>query len=1095
MAKWKNALLISTIVAPIAFGAGPLGDVLAAPINDKGTSSTATDVVVHKYLNTQDKGNNYYWGNGEAIESGDAPGGASAFSTANGWQKAQTGYTFTAYALPGDVIKGYSTQDDEKDKPEISTDYIIPIADVIAYLEGPMGMSAEDVEALTEAEQRETAATGADGVTPFAYAALASEKWSGMLTAELVPAAGETGAPLNTDGAGDSGKSNYTFVLDDDADKVAELITYLDSVDGQGTTPAKQTADTNASGDATFQDLSNNEWIIFETTDPAGDDSKLTRATPMVLNLPMMKSDGSAWFGTNAAYTGDKVGEPAVNLYPKDYLLQGSLKVVKSDIDGQKLAGVDFLLLQDSSTGAAGIAKLREDIASNLKFVVTYDANKKVTSVDVADPQTTEGAQTIVELGTAEVTALVESARYGLSVVDEQTTGDGKNGSELGVAKFSVKPNEVYYVMETSIGTNENVDEIDVVQQVETTPYKEDEEDVNADGKVYYANGEYKISNLPIPEVDKKIAVQNLMDNTYNLGVFQDNDYVTGVSRGEHFQYKVAADFNKYLASDVHAPNASGPAQLNGYNKFEIVDTFDPEVDITGFQIGTTIGSTYTPLYNVVLTINGESQAVDGGFSSNGGTYDVEVYAVSDTDKTTDLYNTGADPLKNYMTISGHASSYDTSGGKSIDKDAETSVKGEITLSLTPNAGGTDTKTDPGDFSTNPVAKAFVDALTAASASKGQVTLIMDAQTNSAATVGDLNNKVDLTSQSVYGSPTADDDTSKTYNAGWEFVKTDADNQKLENAGFDLSRIVTGSDTQGDRLLNADSKILNTDFTDEDVLNAYVAEAKKLGTGTGWYLGGATGSTAEAAFTAALKAYDAIATPTDTDKATLADALLKVMNDSAQYVKTGEPVYFAHLDEHSAPAPDMKKTGEMGDVLWTPYKELATTHYTDENGYFQYCGLASGPYTLSETDVPSGYDKVDDIKFFIADETLMAGTTLGADGMIDLDDNPYATGKPNADTEKSAAWIATATAFNAAGGNKVYQLLNDSWSDDKITGTDTTLNLVNLAKQGDVVQVKNYEKSIFPLVGGLGTLFAVIAGLLAMGLALLKRKKDMKNEA
>ncbi|WP_274598445.1 hypothetical protein [Weissella confusa] len=29
MAKWKNALLISTIVAPIAFGASPLGDALA----------------------------------------------------------------------------------------------------------------------------------------------------------------------------------------------------------------------------------------------------------------------------------------------------------------------------------------------------------------------------------------------------------------------------------------------------------------------------------------------------------------------------------------------------------------------------------------------------------------------------------------------------------------------------------------------------------------------------------------------------------------------------------------------------------------------------------------------------------------------------------------------------------------------------------------------------------------------------------------------------------------------------------------------------------------------------------------------------------
>lgn len=47
----------------------------------------------------------------------------------------------------------------------------------------------------------------------------------------------------------------------------------------------------------------------------------------------------------------------------------------------------------------------------------------------------------------------------------------------------------------------------------------------------------------------------------------------------------------------------------------------------------------------------------------------------------------------------------------------------------------------------------------------------------------------------------------------------------------------------------------------------------------------------------------------------------------------------------------------------------------------------------------------------------------------------------------------------------------------------------------DDVQIIDQQKSIFPLVGGLGTLFAVIAGLLAMGLALLKRKKDMKNEA
>lgn len=60
-------------------------------------------------------------------------------------------------------------------------------------------------------------------------------------------------------------------------------------------------------------------------------------------------------------------------------------------------------------------------------------------------------------------------------------------------------------------------------------------------------------------------------------------------------------------------------------------------------------------------------------------------------------------------------------------------------------------------------------------------------------------------------------------------------------------------------------------------------------------------------------------------------------------------------------------------------------------------------------------------------------------------------------------------------------------------------NLTNTAAEGEKdnsdIQIKNYQKSMFPLVGGIGTLFAVIAGLLAMGLALLKRKKDMKNEA
>ncbi|WP_270323544.1 hypothetical protein [Weissella confusa] len=49
MAKWKNALLISTIVAPIAFGASPLGDAFA-----QADRPSSTNVQVHKMETTTD---------------------------------------------------------------------------------------------------------------------------------------------------------------------------------------------------------------------------------------------------------------------------------------------------------------------------------------------------------------------------------------------------------------------------------------------------------------------------------------------------------------------------------------------------------------------------------------------------------------------------------------------------------------------------------------------------------------------------------------------------------------------------------------------------------------------------------------------------------------------------------------------------------------------------------------------------------------------------------------------------------------------------------------------------------------------------------
>ncbi|MBC6498101.1 hypothetical protein H7R52_00715 [Weissella confusa] len=54
MAKWKNALLISTIVAPIAFGASPLGDALAQARPGSKNVDPYTAVNVHKMLKTTD---------------------------------------------------------------------------------------------------------------------------------------------------------------------------------------------------------------------------------------------------------------------------------------------------------------------------------------------------------------------------------------------------------------------------------------------------------------------------------------------------------------------------------------------------------------------------------------------------------------------------------------------------------------------------------------------------------------------------------------------------------------------------------------------------------------------------------------------------------------------------------------------------------------------------------------------------------------------------------------------------------------------------------------------------------------------------------
>ena len=93
MAKWKNIALISTIVAPIAFGVGDAFAQANRPTND----SDGTTVILHKRdtKGAEDSGNNaenLYWGNGN--EDTNMPG--------SGWSW-EPGVSFTAFNM-GKVI-------------------------------------------------------------------------------------------------------------------------------------------------------------------------------------------------------------------------------------------------------------------------------------------------------------------------------------------------------------------------------------------------------------------------------------------------------------------------------------------------------------------------------------------------------------------------------------------------------------------------------------------------------------------------------------------------------------------------------------------------------------------------------------------------------------------------------------------------------------------------------------------------------------------------------------------------------------------------------------------------------------------------------
>lgn len=1007
MAKWKNALLISTIVAPIAFGASPLGDALAAP---KDSRPSATPVVLHKQLtsdsNTTGHKNDTFWGNGHEATS------ANPFTEANGWKAAGAGYEFTAYQVPEKVG---ATGSEEK---------------LISFPKGSDSKpKVADVQIGT--------LTKADGTTPLL--------WSDVIQVNAEP-------DKSTAHDASNEKKDYViqYSLSIDMTYQSQLKTYLDT-----NNESKLTDKTDANGLANFDgsagnqpSLSNGNWIILETDTPK-DAGINTIQQGMVLSLPMMDADSitsatpvanNYWFGD----AGTGYGANVLNLYPKDIASLAKVDVTKTDskselpqenfyytvfvADETQLAAVKAaiatLLPEGSDANGVDLAPtIAGAIGSNFITTDKTDENGKVSFT---------GFDPVTQLGAGQSYYIVESKT-------PVVTGDAP-----------------HYLLDA------------IIQQIvfdnsDTTPALTPD-----DVKVPYSGGTWDVNNYK-PKIDKSITIGSGADtDTAGQGTKNGGDTTNGVDRGEDFIWNIvsdlsvdASDYNKKYEIDDTIPyqtnwSAAKVAIAGIDDVFELTHSLPTPSNggLTGHAI--TYGNNDNPS-TTGGTANGAKNSDYLKLTVPNGTY-AKLANVPAAETILTANNVSDDAslqafLNSNVTVSGVSSKYHFEENNRLAvKDAD----GQLTIAVQ----------EQGRELFSALAAAQTDT------AKRVMNIALTAHANSAAQASvddktDITNKVDFDVENDYDVST-DKDTVKTFDAGWEIVKTDGSGQPLAGAGFDLAVEIPNGTEKADKVKRA--ALLNNFFRgnisqgtyakqhiyDEALKDAAVTvDGKETTIGALWegmFLDAAKSDQFETGYdTSGLTDDDAIKALAynTTDTNSLYNELVSMMT-ATDYETDGQNVlYFMHKDATTGaymPEMDMGATGVvMGDVIWTPVHAWATTHVTGADGYLQYCGLAAGKYALIEKTAPEGYALIDN-EVQLGNETYAHAETftLGSDGVGDLD-----------------------------GGT------------GKIDGKPTA----------DDIHIKNYQKSMFPLVGGIGTLFAVIAGLLAMGFALLKRKKDMKNEA
>lgn len=1081
MAKWKNALLISTIVAPIAFGASPLGDVLAAPKADRPSK---TSVVLHKQL-TSDNGNSEvsYWGNGKDSATA-APN--NPFTGDDTWKPAGPNFEFTAFQIPTKVQTAAEVvdpdtgavtpakyekvisfdKDDATEEPKISDEAIAP---------GKLQLNGQDM------------------------------KWSDLIKATEQPMEGD-------DDAHEASNTNKDYVIqwslgvasEAAQDAFTKWVTNATPADKQGIilddivdeTDASGKAVFNGSGDTGTQDaLSNGNWIILETDKPktAG---VTTIQQGMVLSLPMMdaysiKSEGvdsdNYWFGqpkAGATYT-----DNVLNLYPKDFSETATMTVKKVDsTSGAELAGFNYTVFVASKAN-------QEAIQTALTTAVKGGATVAATLADM--------------LANKKIVSI------------ESTKSTGSNGQ---TPDFDLDPtndldsntDQTYFIVESGVPAVTDPENTHYLLDATIQPMVFTEGGADtltvANPNIKFNGAVWDVNNFK-PDIDKSITIGDATEagSSATFGQKEGDsdgkdggDSTYGVDRGQEFLWNIqtdlstdASDYDRgyeivdtlpyqtnWMSASVDVAGIAGlfalthnvPGDVTGGltghgitygNGTETVDVLNPGTGADQYVLPS--GWTYNA--GLTLTADYDALASDANVKA---AVDAILPAASQSD------NGLRDWLNEHIAISGVSSTYSFDSQKRV----ATPVQNDVTGATNKGAGQL-------KISLDDKARELFSAMAAAqtTASKRTIDLELTAKANSAAQATDtIKNKSDFNVENQFDS-TTDKDTVNTFDAGWEIVKTDADDEPLAGAGFDLAVEIPSDPVKRAALLNNFyTGKGSTDF----IYNAPDTEAGQEAR-TKWenmFLAAAKSKqfSADEEANQNLNIFEEdgdgnFKLKDDTELRTLAwegtyeagkpaessaSQYLRVrlisMMTSADYQPTGQGVlYFMHKDAEtgaSMPSMDMSSADPevMGDVIWTPVAAWATNHLTDDAGYLQYCGLAAGNYALIETKAPTGYALMDTEPF-----------TLGGTDFEHAE--KFTLGKPG----------TTLTSGSAK---------PDQNGEGPASGT-----IDGKADIDDDVQIIDQQKSIFPLVGGLGTLFAVIAGLLAMGLALLKRKEDMKNEA